>query len=118
VINISDSKDHVDTDIQSLLPDIIPPNNPHYTQRRERNAAAWQEVMPSLIYPLMAALHTLSKNKADEPVDVKLFTCLSGCDVKTSVVKVISFGGMAVSQFYSCEHSLWKSDYPKLYHTL
>ena len=50
--------------------------------------------MPSLIYPLMAALHSMAPDNAEGVSEVEAFTCKSGCNIRRSRVKSISFGGM------------------------
>lgn len=63
-----------------------------HTQRRQRSAAAWSEIMPTLVYPLMAALHSISKSYAHEEF-LKVSACQSECETKQSTVNVVSFGG-------------------------
>jgi hypothetical protein len=67
---------------------------PSHTERRQRSANAWQELMPSLIHPLMAALHSMAPDSPDGVLEVETFTCKYGCDIRRSTVKIISFGGI------------------------
>lgn len=71
--------------------DMIPQNESSHSQRRRRSAAAWQEVTPSLIYPLMGALRKITENR--DSADWNTPVCLSGCEVRYSWVKVVSYGG-------------------------
>lgn len=81
--------------INAAVPeDFLCQKDTHHTQRRQRNADAWGKLMPSLIYPLMAALHNIPKMGTDSIVKVEGSICLSGCETRTSEVKIVSFGGM------------------------
>ena len=83
-----------DFDFEATIPEgFNPQTKSSHTERRWRNANAWQGVMPSLIYPLMATLHTIAPNSTNRAIDVAAFTCISGCDIKRSTVKSVSFGG-------------------------
>src|SRR5260370_39307784 len=59
-----------------------------------REKHAWQELMPSLIYPLMTALHAVTENVTDGVVEVETFRCLSGCHIQRNTVNIVSFGGL------------------------
>jgi hypothetical protein len=84
-----------DFDFESVIPeDFIPQTESSHTKRRRRNANAWQEVMPALIHPLMAALHAIAPNNTDRVIEVEAFACISGCQIRRSTVKIVSFGGM------------------------
>lgn len=71
-----------------------PKTEPHHTKRRQRYANAWQELMPTLVHPLMAALHTISPNSANKNIEVQASSCVSTCYRTRSTVKSISFGGV------------------------
>lgn len=65
-------------------------------QRRQQNAANWASVLQSLVYPLMdltPALCTLGPREVLWKHHGHKIRCIAGCDVKESVVNVISFGG-------------------------
>ena len=84
-----------DFDFESVIPeDFIPQTESSHTKHRRRNANAWQDVMPSLIHPLMAALHAIAPNNPDRVIEVEAFACISGCRIRRSTVKSVSFGGM------------------------
>jgi hypothetical protein len=70
------------------------PHLSHHTQRRQRNVNAWHELMPSLIQPLMAALHIINESSTDGVVEVEAFTCVSRCQITHSKVNIVSFGGV------------------------
>jgi hypothetical protein len=89
-----DDEETNDFNFEATIPEgLLPQTKSSHTERRRRNANAWQEVMPSLIYPLMATLHTIAPNSTHRAIDVAAFTCVSGCDIKRSMVKSVSFGG-------------------------
>jgi hypothetical protein len=83
-------------DLGIIPEECIPQTESSHTERRRRNANAWQQLMPSLIHPLMASLHSIAPNNStvDEP-----FTCVSGCEIQRSTVKSVSFGGMHILFF-------------------
>src|SRR5260370_36138757 len=56
--------------------------------------------MPSLIYPLMTALHAVTENVTDGVVEVETFRCLSGCHIQRNTVNIVSFG-VCKSSFFS-----------------
>jgi hypothetical protein len=77
--------------IESWTPPFEPLVSRH-TNRRIRNAAAWDERLPLLIYPLMKMLPKLTLN--NNPKLPKLTSsCLNGCMVERKTIRVISFGG-------------------------
>jgi hypothetical protein len=80
------------SEIETAIPEYF--TQLSHTERRRRSADAWQELMPSLIHPLMAALHNAAPDSADGAPAAEAFTCKYGCDMKRSTVKSISFGGM------------------------
>jgi len=82
----------IGSEIETAIPEYFVQRS--HTERRQRSANAWQELMPSLIHPLMAALHSMAPDSTDRVPEVETFTCKSGCDIRTSSVKNISFGGM------------------------
>lgn len=79
-------------EVEAEIPDGFAQSG--HTERRRRSANAWEELMPSLIHPLMAALHNMAPQSADRAMEVETFACESGCNVRRSAVKNISFGGM------------------------
>jgi hypothetical protein len=81
------------TDV-SIFEDFLPNADSAHTQRRQKSAAAWRDLMPSLVHPLMGALDNISNNRPND--DPPSPTHLSTCKVRTSVVKVVSFGGMSI----------------------
>ena len=84
-----------DFNFEAIIPEgFNPQTKSSHTECRRQSANAWQEVMPSLIYPLMATLHSIAPNSTNSAIDVAAFTCKSGCDIKWSMVKSVSFGGM------------------------
>jgi hypothetical protein len=92
VANDAIGEEMSDFDFEGTIPETFnPQTKSSHTERRQRNANAWQEVIPSLIYPLMAALHTIAPSSTDRAIDV---ACISGCHMRRSTVKSVSFGGM------------------------
>jgi len=99
--NDANSQEIHDFDFEGAIPDdFIPQIESSHTTRRRRNANAWQEAMPSLIQPLMAALHTVAPHNTDGVIEAEVFTCKSGCYIRRSTVKSVSFGGMYI--FFCC----------------
>lgn len=93
--NMKDANDFIGGDVNSsILEEFFNESETPHTQRRKRNAEGWQELMPSLIHPLMAALHSISKTELNEVVEVESVAPLCSCNMRSSVVKVVSFGGM------------------------
>jgi hypothetical protein len=72
-----------------------PPVSSH-TTRRLRNAAAWDDRMPSLVYPLMKVLPEVTlkyDRKSPLWLQPKPFSlCSNNCIVEHKTVRVISFG--------------------------
>lgn len=72
-----------------------PPVSSH-TTRRVRNAAAWEERLPSLVYPLMKVLPEVTLNyDRKSPLWLQskpLSSCSNNCIVEYKAVRVISFG--------------------------
>lgn len=90
--NEDDSNGIAGSGIETTIPEHF--TQPSHAERRQRSANAWQELMPSLIHPLMAALHRMAPNNTDGVPEVETFTCNHGCNIRKSTVKRISFGGM------------------------
>jgi hypothetical protein len=70
--------------------------------RRDTAALAWEALIPSLVYPLMAQL---AKSSSLSPLypnraipSSAIAECLSGCNMSSSRVHVISFGGKSLYQ--------------------
>ena len=83
-----------DFDLEGAIPEgFILQTEPSHTQRRQREANAWQELMPSLIYPLMTAFHAVTENITNGVVEVETFRCSSGCLIQRNTVNIVSFGG-------------------------
>jgi hypothetical protein len=84
-----------DFDCEGTIPEeFIPPTESSHAERRRRSANAWQQVMPTFIHPLMAALHNIAPNITIRAE--RSFSCVSGCQIRSSTVKSVSFGGVHV----------------------
>ena len=71
--------------------------------RRDTAALAWNNLIPSLVYPLMAqlakdrpAVPTYHGSEIQDGGCPENF-CLLGCQVSSAVVRVISFGGIWIT---------------------
>ena len=56
--NEDDSNGIAGSGIETTIPEHF--TQPSHTECRQQSANAWQELMPSLIHPLMAALHRMA----------------------------------------------------------
>lgn len=97
----------MDYDDESSPPPLYSYPQDH-TLRRQKNTAAWDTLLPTLVHPLMAALKTMSERPSkpapwhdvDEPLK-----CHLPCIRVTNVVNVLSFGGMHLSLFIVIKHN-------------
>jgi hypothetical protein len=98
-VKIKDANEPVAGDMDELdvnyrIFENIVPNESEtaHTRRRQKSAAAWRELMPSLVYPLLVTLHKINSNEPENTFGTEKCTS-STCKVQSSVVKVVSFGG-------------------------
>src|SRR3984885_15739200 len=70
----------IGSEIETAIPEYFVQRS--HTERRQRSANAWQELMPSLIHPLMAALHRLAPASTDRVPEGETFPLQSWWEIK------------------------------------